>query len=157
MRKAVEKSINGWKCQVIGWGCGNVAVAAAAYVPKYVYRMGSGTPQNLTPRPVGAQAGVGEDGVEGVGELAAAVADQECVALGVGVHEEVAGGLGGPSAGGVGGDAEQVGTAAAVFEHDQGVYACEVDGVDVTGKTCAERRRGIRCESAANHRRSVGS
>jgi hypothetical protein len=37
----------------------------------------------------------------------------------------------GPSAGGVLGDAEQVGTAAAVFEHDQGVDAFEVDGVDV--------------------------
>ncbi|MER7198535.1 hypothetical protein [Streptomyces sp. CB01635] len=32
---------------------------------------------------------------------------------------------------GVGGDAEQVCTASAVFEHDQGVDAFEVDGVDV--------------------------
>lgn len=55
-----------------------------------------------------AQAGVGEDGVEGVGVLAAAVTDQELDACDVraGVHEEVAGGLGGPWAGGVGGDAE---------------------------------------------------
>jgi hypothetical protein len=48
-----------------------------------------------------AQAGVGEDDVEAVGEPAAAVADQELAALGVhvGVYEEVAGGLGGPWAG----------------------------------------------------------
>ncbi|WP_323184129.1 hypothetical protein [Streptomyces sp. NBC_01221] len=80
-----------------------------------------------------AQSDVGEDCVEVVGELAAAVTDQERDACDVhaGVHEEVAGGLGGPWAGGVGGDAEQVRTAAAVFEHDQGVDAFEVDGVDV--------------------------
>ncbi|MEV4016803.1 hypothetical protein AB0J35_40540 [Nonomuraea angiospora] len=81
-----------------------------------------------------AQAGVGEDRVEGIGELAATVADQELqlphVGAGVGVHEEVTGGLGGPRASGVGGDAEQVGPTAAVFEHDQGVQAFEVDGVD---------------------------
>jgi hypothetical protein len=64
---------------------------------------------------------------------AAAVPDQEPGALGarVGVHEDVASGRGGPRAGRVGGHPEQVGTAAAVFEHDQGVDAFEVDGVDV--------------------------
>ncbi|MFE4685163.1 hypothetical protein ACFRNJ_30905 [Streptomyces sp. NPDC056721] len=61
------------------------------------------------------------------------VTDQELDACDVhaGIHEEVAGGLGGPWAGGVGGDAEQVRTAATVFEHDQGVDAFEIDGVDV--------------------------
>jgi hypothetical protein len=42
-----------------------------------------------------AQAGVGEDRVEGVGELAAAVADQELQLRRVGVDEEVAGSLAG--------------------------------------------------------------
>ncbi|WSN64432.1 hypothetical protein OG467_09110 [Streptomyces sp. NBC_01361] len=51
-----------------------------------------------------AQADVGEDGVEGVGVLAVAVTDQELGASDVdaGVDEEVAGGVGGPWAGGVG-------------------------------------------------------
>lgn len=78
-----------------------------------------------------AQARVGEDRVEGFGELAGTVADQELGVRRVGVHEEVAGGLGGPFARGVGGDAEQVSAATAVFEQDQGVDAFEVDGVDV--------------------------
>ncbi|MEV4890594.1 hypothetical protein AB0K48_14490 [Nonomuraea sp. NPDC055795] len=78
-----------------------------------------------------AQARVGEYRVEGIGELAGTVADQELDVRRFGVHEEVAGGLGGPFARGVGGDAEQVGAAAAMFEQDQGVDAFEVDGVDV--------------------------
>ena len=68
-----------------------------------------------------AQARVGEDRVEGNGELAGTVADQELDVCRVGVHEEVADGLGGPFARGVGGDTEQVGAAAVVFEQDQGV------------------------------------
>jgi hypothetical protein len=43
-----------------------------------------------------AQSGVGENRVEGLGELAAAVADQELQLRRVGVDEEGAGGLGGP-------------------------------------------------------------
>lgn len=52
MRKAVDKSIHGWKCFVFAWGCGNVPTAAAAYVPRYVYRGASGTYQSMTPRAI---------------------------------------------------------------------------------------------------------
>jgi hypothetical protein len=85
-----------------------------------------------TRRPASAQAGV-----EGVSELAAAVTEQELMTLGlhVAVHEDVAGGLGGPWTGGVGGDAEQVGATGAVSEQDQCVDALEIDGVDVEEST----------------------
>ena len=76
---------------------------------------------------------VGEDGVEGAGELGVAVADEEfvgCALVGE-VHERVAGGLGGPFAGGVRGDAGQVCAAGAAFDQDQGVESFEADGVDV--------------------------
>ncbi len=70
-----------------------------------------------------AQARVGEYRVEGFGELAGTVADQELDVRRVGVHEEVAGSLGGPFARGVGRYTKQVGTTAAVFQQDQGVDA----------------------------------
>ena len=60
----------------------------------------------------------GEHGVERLRELAAAVADQESGGVGVvaDVHQEVAGGLGGPGAVGAGGDAGQVRAAGAVLD-----------------------------------------
>ncbi|MCA1217215.1 hypothetical protein [Streptomyces sp. 8L] len=58
MHKAVEKSLGGWKCRLLGFGCGNVSSSAAAYVPKYVYRASSGTPQSMTPRPGADEEGL---------------------------------------------------------------------------------------------------
>jgi hypothetical protein len=51
MAKAVDKSLQGRKCQDLDWGCGDIPASAAAYVPRYVYRSASGTYQSLTPRP----------------------------------------------------------------------------------------------------------
>ena len=64
--------------------------------------------------------GAGEHGVEGGGELGIAVADQESELLGVvaEVDQQVAGLLGDPGAGGMGGDPAEV-------------YAAQEDGVDV--------------------------
>ena len=65
----------------------------------------------------------GEDGVERGGELGVAVADEEPEAL-VGVvevHEQVPGLLGEPGSGGVGGDAEDVDSAGAVFDDEEHV------------------------------------
>jgi hypothetical protein len=70
-----------------------------------------------------ADVGAGEHGVEGGGELAVAVAvaDQEPGSFGLvaEVHEQVAGLLGDPGAGGVGGDAGEVHAAAAVLDHHE--------------------------------------
>ena len=79
------------------------------------------------------QVGAGEDGVERSGELAVPVADQEPEPVGAAaeIHQQVAGLLGDPGAGGVGGDPGEVHTAAAVLDHDEDVEAAEEDGVDV--------------------------
>jgi hypothetical protein len=55
MLKAINKTLGSWKCTLLGWGCGEVPTAAAAFVPKkltsgYTYRSGSQTDRNLTPR-----------------------------------------------------------------------------------------------------------
>jgi hypothetical protein len=73
--------------------------------------------------------GAGEDRVEGGGELAVPVADQEPELLGLfaEVHQQVAGLLSDPGAGGVGGDPGEVHAAAAVLDHDQEVEAAQVD------------------------------
>jgi hypothetical protein len=74
-----------------------------------------------------------EYGVERRGEPGVAVTQQEFDRPDpVGeVHDQVAGGLGGPSAGRVRGDPGEVGAAGAVLDHDQGIYAPQGDGVDV--------------------------
>ena len=79
------------------------------------------------------QVGAGEDGVERGGELAVPVADQEPEPVGAiaEVHQQVAGLLGDPGAGGVGGDPGDVHVAAAVLDHDEDVEAAQEDGVDV--------------------------
>src|SRR6188472_2187762 len=73
--------------------------------------------------------GAGEHGVEGGGELGISVADQEPELLGAvaEVHEQVAGLLGDPGAGGVGGDPGEVYAAAAVLDHDEDVEAAQED------------------------------
>ena len=94
-----------------------------------------------------ADVGAGEHRVEGGGELAVAVADQEPEPVGVvaEVHEQVAGLLGDPGPGGVGGDPGDVHAAAAVLDHDEHVEAAEEDGVDV-GEVDREDRVGLRGE-----------
>ena len=65
-----------------------------------------------------ADVGVGEDGVEGGGELAVPVTDQEPELLGAiaEVHEQVAGLLGDPSTGGMGGDPAQMHPSGSVLD-----------------------------------------
>ncbi len=72
-----------------------------------------------------ADIGTGEDRVERGGELAIPVTDQEPEPLGAlaEVHQEVAGLLGHPVPGGVGGDPGEVHAAAVVFDHDEDVEA----------------------------------
>ena len=75
----------------------------------------------------------GEDGVEGRGELGVPVADEEPeAAVGVvEVHEQVAGLLGQPGPGGVGGDAEDVYAAGGVLDDEERVEPVQGDGVEV--------------------------
>ena len=75
----------------------------------------------------------GEDGVEDLGVLAVAVAEQiadVCGALAE-VGEEVAGELGGPGSGGVGGDAENAHGAGADLHGVEDVQPSQGHGVDV--------------------------
>ena len=72
-----------------------------------------------------ADVGAGEHGVEGGGELGIAVADQEPELLGAvaEVDQQVAGLLGDPGAGGMGGDPGEVDAAAGVLDHHEHVEA----------------------------------
>jgi hypothetical protein len=92
-----------------------------------------------------ADVGAGEHGVEGGGELAVSVADQKPKPAGLvaEIDEEVAGLLGDPVPGGVGGDPGEVHPAGAVLDHDEQVEASEEDGVDV-GEVDREDRVGLR-------------
>ena len=89
--------------------------------------------------------GAGEDGVEGGGELAVPVADQEPEPVGAiaEVHQQVAGLLGDPGPGGVGGDPGDVHAAAVVLDNDENVEAAQEDGVDV-GEVDRGDRVGLR-------------
>ena len=91
--------------------------------------------------------GTGEDRVEGGGELAVPVADQEPEPVGAvaKVHEQVAGLLGDPSAGGVGGDPGEVHVTTIVLNHDEDVKAAQEDRVDV-GEVDREDRVGLRAK-----------
>ena len=93
------------------------------------------------------QVGAGEDGVERGGELAVPVADQEPepIAAIAEVHQQVAGLLGDPGAGGVGGDPRDVHAAAVVFDDDEDVEAAQERGVDV-GEVDREDGMGLRGE-----------
>ena len=94
-----------------------------------------------------ADVGAGEHGVEGGGELAVPVADQEPELLGAvtEVDQQVAGLLDGPGAGGMGGDPGEVDAAAAVLDHHEHVEAAQEDGVDV-GEVDREDCLGLRGE-----------
>ena len=80
-----------------------------------------------------ADVGAGEDGVEGGGELAVPVADQEPELVGpvAEVHQQVAGLLGDPVPGGVGSNPGEVHAATVVLDHEEDVEAAQEDGVDV--------------------------
>ncbi len=87
----------------------------------------------------GLDAGVGEDRVEWVSEVWCAVADHELdlIRLLAEVHMEVAGLLGCPLPGGMGGDAEDADAPGRVLDHgrDIGSGAVEqVDGEEVAGQ-----------------------
>jgi hypothetical protein len=71
--------------------------------------------------------------VEGGGELGVAVSDEkpEAPTGVIEVHAEVAGLLGQPGSGGVGGDAEDVHTAGGVFDDEEDVQPAQADGVHV--------------------------
>lgn len=75
----------------------------------------------------------GEHGVESGGELRVAVAyeEPEPSAGVVEIHGEVAGQLGEPRAGRVGGDAEDVHAAVGVLDHEERIQAAQGDSVEV--------------------------
>ena len=79
----------------------------------------------------GPDPGVGEDRVEGGGEVRAAVADHELdpVRLFAEVHDQVAGLLGGPFPGGMQGDAEDADAPGGVLDHGQDVGLGAVEQV----------------------------
>jgi hypothetical protein len=80
-----------------------------------------------------ADVGGCEHGVERGGEFGVAVADQEPEASAgrVEVDEQVAGLLGQPGAGGVGGDAEDVYPAGGVLDDEERIQPAQGDGVEV--------------------------
>jgi len=92
-------------------------------------------------------AGVGDNGVEGCGELAGAVADEESE-LGCAITEiadQVAGLLSGPGSVGVGGGAEDVDVAGVDLDHEEHINPLQSDGaIDVE-------------EVAGQHRRCLGA
>ena len=80
-----------------------------------------------------ADVGAGEHGVERGGELAVSVADKESEPVGPlsEVHQQVAGLLGDPRPGGMGGDPGDVYATAVMLNDDEDVEAAQQDGVDV--------------------------
>jgi hypothetical protein len=84
-------------------------------------------------------------GVEGRGELAVSVADQEPEPIGAfaEIHEQVAGLLADPGAGGMGGNPGEVHVASAVLDHNEDIEAAQEHGVDV-GEIHGEDRVGLR-------------
>ena len=93
-------------------------------------RMGTRCPHR---RPDDADVDCGEDGVEGSGERGVAVADEEPKATPgvVEVHEEIAGLLGQPGSGGVGGDPEDVHVAGGVLDDEEDIQPAQGDRLKV--------------------------
>jgi hypothetical protein len=107
------------------------------------------------------QVGAGEDGVERGGKLAVPVADQEPepIAAIAEIHQQVAGLLGHPGTGRVGGDPRDVRTATLVLDHDEDVEAAQ-EQVSTWAKStariawaCADRN----CRQVGPDRRGAGS
>jgi len=83
-------------------------------------------------------AGAGEDRVEGSGELAGAVADQELEPVILAEsHHQVAGGLGGPRAGRGGGDPGEMHPSGGVFDDEQDVEPAQKITVSTQAKSVA--------------------
>jgi hypothetical protein len=87
--------------------------------------------------------GTVEHHVEGGSELAVSVADQEpdLFATLAELPQEVAGLLGYPGDGGMGGDPGEVHAAAAVLDHDEDVETTQEHGIDGSGRGSLPRRR----------------
>ena len=92
--------------------------------------------------------GAGENGVERGGEHSVAHQEPEPVRVFAEVHQQVAGLLGDPVPGGVGGDSGEVHASAAVLDDDDDVEAAQEDGVDV-GKVDGEDGVGLCGEELA--------
>ena len=120
------------------------AFAAQGADEAFGNRLGAGCPDGTAED---ADVGAVEHGVEGRGELAVPVADQEPELLGAvaEVHQQVAGLLSNPGPGGVSGDPGEVDAAAAVLDHDEHVQPAEQDGVDV-GEVGRKDRVSLRCQ-----------
>jgi len=86
----------------------------------------------------------GEDGVEGGGELAVSVSDEEpeVVVAVLEVHQQVAGEFGEPGSGRMGGDAEDVHPTAGALDDEERVGPVPGDGVEVE-QVAGEDRLGL--------------
>jgi hypothetical protein len=134
-------------CREVAWsGDQEVVEAFASQGPDPAFR--NGVRARCADRGAdGAEVGAGEYRVEGGGELAVPVADQEVEPAGVvgEVQEQVAGLLGYPRPGGMGSDSGDVHAATAVLDHDEDVEAAQEDGVNM-GEVDREDRVGLRGE-----------
>jgi len=85
----------------------------------------------------------GEDRVEGGGELGVAVADEEPETTPgvVEIHGEVAGLLGQPGTGGMGGDTQDVYPPGGVLDDEERVQTAQGEGVEVEQVACEDRVR----------------
>jgi hypothetical protein len=102
--------------------------------------------------------GTGEHGVERGGELAVPVADQEPEPVGAfaEIHEQVAGLLGDPGAGGVGGDPGEVHVASAVLDHNEDIEAAR-NTVSTWAKSTARIAWAARTGTAARSAQTGGA
>jgi hypothetical protein len=96
-------------------------------------------------------ARVGQDRVEGVGELAGPVADQdiECRGALTQIHQEIARSLGGPRAVRVRGDPEQVHVTALQLDHEEHIEPLERDRAVHVGEVAGERGGCVCAQEAA--------
>jgi hypothetical protein len=110
-------------------------------------------------RPNDLHVSAAEDCVEGRGELAVSVADQEPESVGAiaEINEQVAGLLSDPGSRRVGGDPSDVHVATTVLDNDENVEAAQEDRVDV-GEVHGEDRVGLRGQELSPGRpRAAGS
>jgi hypothetical protein len=92
----------------------------------------------------------GEDGVEGVGELGVAVADQEAERADplAQIHQQVTGDLGSPGRSRMSSDTQEVHRAGAYFHHEQDLESAQRDGVQ--GKEVGgQQPRGVSAEESS--------
>src|SRR5258708_33381392 len=115
-------------------------LAAASPDPAFGDRVHAGRPDVAQD---GLDPGIGEDGVEGGGEVGAAVADHESdsVCLLVQVHGEVAGLVGGPFPGRVQGDPQDADAPGSVLDYGEDVGLGAVEQVGCEEVACQDRVR----------------